>query len=457
MPGGGKRFASRRRDGGIAPKKKLPPGLPARDSIPATAGAARVGVRAGDFTGEDLPQSGTMRMWRRWVGLCVLLAVLVCTVLFVGVFPRLLAWELHRPEDGRPPPTLSAQAQALHSKLLVVDLDAATLLWSRDLLTRGAIGHVDLPRLTDGNVALEVFGVATRLGWPGSGGGGMDLMTPLAVAQLWPPRTWNDARERALHQAEELRALSRSAGTRIIVIRTKADMDRLLLTRAQARENGLAAPVGAMLALRDGAALAAGPASLDEMFEAGFRMAVPPVKSRLPRVAAAGGTVALSPEGLLARAARSWVERMEALGMVVDVAGMPGDELGAVLASARRPLVASHVGLLGACHRPGNLDDALARGIAATGGIVGIAFTPDAVCGATLEAVVKSVRYAVNLVGIEHVALGASFDAGARTPIDVAGLAHLTQALAAAGFSDDDIVKIAGANAWRLLRGGLPE
>jgi microsomal dipeptidase-like Zn-dependent dipeptidase len=405
--------------------------------------------------GEDLPQSGTRRLRWRWIGLGILLVVLACAGLFIGAFPRLLAWELQHRPDGRLPPVLSAQAQALHSKLLVVDLNAATLMWSRDLLSRGAVGQVDLPRLTDGNVALEVFGVATRLDRAGSLGG-LDLMTPLAIAQLWPPRTWNDTRERALYQADRLRGLLRGAGSRIIGIRTKADMDRLLLARTQARENGLAAPVGAMLALRGGSALAGGPENLAAMFEAGFRMAVPPVVPLLSRTASAGRGVAPASRGVLAEAARAWVESMEGLGMVVDVAGMSGDTLEAVLASARQPLMASHTGLRGACDRPGNLSDAEARGVAATGGLVGIAFTPEALCGTTLNDIVKSVRYAVDLVGVDHVALGSNFDAGARTPIDAAGLAHLTQSLTAGGFSDDDIVRITGANAWRLLRSVLP-
>jgi microsomal dipeptidase-like Zn-dependent dipeptidase len=40
--------------------------------------------------------------------------------------------------------------------------------------------------------------------------------------------------------------------------------------------------------------------------------------------------------------------------------------------------------------------------------------------------------------------------------MDAAGLAHLTHGLTAAGFSDDDIAKISGLNALRVLRMVLP-
>jgi microsomal dipeptidase-like Zn-dependent dipeptidase len=88
--------------------------------------------------------------------------------------------------------------------------------------------------------------------------------------------------------------------------------------------------------------------------------------------------------------------------------------------------------------------------------VIGIGYWRDAVCDVSIDAVVKAIRYAVALVGIDHVALGSNFDGGARAPIDAAGMAQLTRGLTAAGFSDDDIAKMAGGNAWRVLRSVLP-
>ncbi len=53
--------------------------------------------------------------------------------------------------------TVSPRAQALHATLTIADLHGDTLLWNRDLLERGSRGHIDLPRLQQGNVALQVF------------------------------------------------------------------------------------------------------------------------------------------------------------------------------------------------------------------------------------------------------------------------------------------------------------
>ena len=63
----------------------------------------------------------------------------------------------------RPPLAASADSvRAFHRQLAIVDLHADPLLWQRVLLSRGTHGHVDIPRLIEGNVALQVFGVVTK-------------------------------------------------------------------------------------------------------------------------------------------------------------------------------------------------------------------------------------------------------------------------------------------------------
>ena len=99
---------------------------------------------------------------------------------------------------------ISDRARALHEKLFVADLHADTTLWNRDLLSRGGRGHVDVPRLVEGGVALQAFTIVTKT--PRrmnieSNTADTDNITLLAVAQLWPPRTWNNLTERALYQA----------------------------------------------------------------------------------------------------------------------------------------------------------------------------------------------------------------------------------------------------------------
>ncbi|ABF43039.1 Zn-dependent dipeptidase [Candidatus Koribacter versatilis Ellin345] len=60
----------------------------------------------------------------------------------------------------RTPPPYSVKSE-LHQSLFIADLHADSLLWGRDLLKRSTIGHVDLPRLQEANVSLQVFTVVT--------------------------------------------------------------------------------------------------------------------------------------------------------------------------------------------------------------------------------------------------------------------------------------------------------
>ncbi len=58
-------------------------------------------------------------------------------------------------------PTVTPAAEALHRTSFVADLHADSLLFGRDLLERSSMGHVDLPRLQEGGVALQVFSLPT--------------------------------------------------------------------------------------------------------------------------------------------------------------------------------------------------------------------------------------------------------------------------------------------------------
>src|SRR6187397_819134 len=100
------------------------------------------------------------------------------------------------------------------------------------------------------------------------------------------------------------------------------------------------------------------------------------------------------------------VERMEARGMLVDVAHASPATVDDILASAARPVVASHTGLRGIADNIRNLSDAQARGIAATGGLLGIGFWPTASGGDDAAAIARAIRYAVDVAGIDHVGLG---------------------------------------------------
>jgi len=71
--------------------------------------------------------------------------------------------------------------------------------------------------------------------------------------------------------------------------------------------------------------------------------------------------------------------------------------------------------------------------------------------------VARAIRYASNIVGVEHVCLGSDFDGGTTMPFDATGLVLITEALKHEAFSDREIRLIMGENVVRLLSEVLPD
>jgi len=91
----------------------------------------------------------------------IALLVLCIVLAFFVEIPRLVD-ESQNKLVKKPPYTASELALNLHKELTIADLHADSLLWGRDLLARSSDGHVDIPRLADGNVALQVFSLPTK-------------------------------------------------------------------------------------------------------------------------------------------------------------------------------------------------------------------------------------------------------------------------------------------------------
>jgi hypothetical protein len=73
------------------------------------------------------------------------------------------------------------------------------------LLERSARGHVDIPRLIEGNVALQAFTVVTKTPRGMNierNDADTDNITLLAIASRWPLAAWSSLKERALYQAK---------------------------------------------------------------------------------------------------------------------------------------------------------------------------------------------------------------------------------------------------------------
>ncbi|PWE33271.1 peptidase M19 [Maritimibacter sp. 55A14] len=351
------------------------------------------------------------------------------------------------PHDPWP---VSTEAAALHERLVIGDWHADSLLWNRDLTTRSDYGQVDIPRLIEGNVAVQVFTAVTKSpagqNYASNSADARDNITLLAVGQLWPPRTWGSLLERALYQAAKLHGFADRAPDSLRILRSRADLEALLAARAQG-----ARTVGGLLGIEGAHPLEGDLANLDRLEDAGYRL----IALQHFFDNALGGSLHGEGDHGLTGFGRAVVAEVAARGMVLDLAHSSPQVVRDVLAMTDIPLVLSHTGLHSHCEVKRNIPDALMQRIAQTGGVIGIGYWADVTCDDSPAGVAGAIAAAVAAVGADHVSLGSDFDGSVATAFDTSELAALTHALLEAGLDEETIAKVMGGNMIRVLRARL--
>ena len=351
--------------------------------------------------------------------------------------------------DGKPLIAVSDEAKALHKTLNIVDLHSDTLMWNRDLNDRAPRGHMDLPRLQEGNVALQLFSSVTKTpknqNYDGNGADS-DNITLLTVAQLQPVKTWSSLAERSLYHAQKRDDAVAASNNAIKAVNTASQLDALLAARQKDTR-----PIGAMLTIEGLQNLEGKAANLDRLYDAGFRMAG---LTHFFDNELAGSMHGLK-KGGLTPFGREIVRRMEAKGMIIDIAHLSHKGVAEVLAMATRPVVSSHGGVQATCKVNRNLTDDEVRGVAKTGGVIGIGYWDGALCDTSPRAAAKAMKHVRDLVGIQFVALGSDYDGATTVRFDTSQLVQVTQALMDEGFTAAEIRAVMGENALRVIRAGL--
>ncbi len=345
------------------------------------------------------------------------------------------------------PYPITRAAQELHDSLIIADWHADSLLWNRDLSERGSIGQADIPRLIEGNVAVQMFTAVTKspagLNYEENAADAFDNITLLAVAQLWPIRTWQNLTERALYQAQKLAEVQQAAPDSLKIIRTAADLAEVL----QRRESGEAL-VGGMLGIEGAHPLEGDISNLQRLESAGYRL----IGLQHFFDNKLGGSLHGTSNAGLTDFGREVVAEVERRGLILDVAHSSEQVVRDVLEMVDMPVVLSHSGIRSQCDTKRNLPDALMQQIADTGGVIGIGYWEEVTCDDTPMGIAKSIAAAVELVGADAVSLGSDFDGSVTTTLDTSELAAITQALINLDLTDGEIRKVMGENMLRVLR-----
>ena len=94
--------------------------------------------------------------------------ILVFGIIFVMIVGLLINWLPIYVEKSRnlvqagQIAQITNETKNLHQSLFIADLHTDSLLWDRNLAKKSDYGHVDIPRLIEGNVGLQVFSVVTK-------------------------------------------------------------------------------------------------------------------------------------------------------------------------------------------------------------------------------------------------------------------------------------------------------
>lgn len=363
-------------------------------------------------------------------------------------------------------------------KALIADLHCDTVMAmgrGYDIFERHETNHVDIPRLKEGGVNIQVFASACKLADKDGGSG-----------------------ESVSKSIELLKSEFAKHPDLIEICLNKTDIQRIVVE----------AKIAAILAIEGGLALGDDPANIERFYEVGVRLIT--IAHEAPTGWCTNWKDSGKGLGGLTHLGREMIREMNRLGIIIDLSHGSDETVADVLDMTDAPLIASHSCARAICDHKRNLTNQQIKAIAANQGLIGVTFVsnflseeyrmaydrfwnllprerlgrllelcdsrvaddqyqktlraefPDIIEGERRLAeirpsandVVDHIDHIADLVGCEHIAIGSDFDGMTNPPVgleDCSKLGNLTAELGKRGFQNDDIKKILGENFLRIF------
>jgi microsomal dipeptidase-like Zn-dependent dipeptidase len=355
------------------------------------------------------------------------------------------------PVSDHLPFVVSDKARELHKTLFIGDWHSDSALWNRDLSKTYDYGHVDIPRMQTGNMALQMFTTVTKSpsgqNYDSNETGSRDNITALAIVQGWPIKTWTSLYERAVYQSQKIHKLSEENPNDLMLIKSKSDLSNFIEKRK--KDSTL---IGGLIGTEGSHALDGELENIKKLYDHGFRMMSLHhfFDNKL------GGSLHGTSGGGLTPFGENAVKLMQDLEIIIDVSHSSENVVKDVLKLSSRPLVVSHTGFNGHCESPRNISDDLMKSIANKGGIIAIGYWDGAVCDNSPKSVAEALMYGIGLVGENHLSLGSDFDGSITPGFDTSELIAITDWLIKLDATESQIRKIMGNNMLLFIQTYLP-
>lgn len=157
------------------------------------------------------------------------------------------------------------------------------------------------------------------------------------------------------------------------------------------------------------------------------------------------------------------VQKMNELGMIIDVSHLSDKGVEDVLKYSSKPFVASHSNARSVCNHCRNLSDDLIQKMAAKKCVIGINYYQDFVISkkessaSFMDYLIQHIRHIVSIGGIDVIGLGSDFDGIPTNPEwkDCSILPQLVLKLQQEGFTQEEIEKICYKNVLRIFKENL--
>ncbi len=322
---------------------------------------------------------------------------------------------------------LEKKAEEFHNNNIIADSHCDTVHnlllpgHQYDFGTKNHKGHIDLLRLKEAGVNIQVFALFVE-------------------PEYHPERSL----KRCLELYELLMKTFEIHREEIEPAFSSKQMDNIV------EENKIAA----LLAVEGGEVLQGSLEILKVLYRLGVRILTLTWNHRNQL---ADGVMESGTNGGLTSFGHQVVEEMNKLKMVIDVSHLSEQGFWDVVENSRYPVIASHSNAHSVCPHMRNLKDEQIKALAQKGGIMGINFYPKFVGSKKegLHRIIDHVDYVINLVGADHLCLGGDFDGINEAPEgleDISCLKNLTGLLYLRGYNEREIQKIMGENFYNFLK-----